>query len=156
MNSHFAGDSAHAERFREFRTRYAEQGPGAVTDLEAAEWYQQVAGLLDGDAYEQAAAATVGQLPDHDREVLAERLAGVVTDHGLRSDSDVASSDPRAVAHVLRVIHDCGPSLAELTSGRSGPGARPDSGEGTVVVRSVLAGIAAAGGVQLLAPTHQS
>lgn len=141
------------EQFQDFAARYA-QDPGGekITDLEASEWYDKVAGQLGRGHFCAAARDAIAALPEDGRRRFMTLLQEACARDGYALGWDGVTSDPQPLAELLCQLQERGPGrLGDLLGGGSGGhAARSDANASEPMVRAVVGGVAARGGARLL------
>jgi len=145
------------------------QGPGAISDEEAASRYEQVAPNLPPDVYQRSAQEVFTQLTPEQRMQLGQALVQSARQQGQsfpdvnRDGIDDRMQDPDYLAQTATQVQQEQPGLLGrlFGGGRAAPGGEPTVGSmssgagtggmlGSPMAKGVLGGIAAAGLMNML------
>lgn len=130
LGQFFGQDQSRTEQYRDFQQRY-QQSPDQISEQEAAQRYREMMQHMDDDdddddmnqQYEQ----TFGQMPQQDRQALAQRYQQATRDNsrpyqGYQDDyDDERASSPRELARMTRRAAKQDPDLLEQLVGQGSP-----------------------------------
>jgi hypothetical protein len=155
---------------RDFVDRFR-QGPGAISEEEAASRYEQVAPNLPSNVYQQSAQEVFAQLTPEQRVQLGQALIQSARQEGQafpdvnRDGIDDRMQDPDYLAQTATRVQQEQPGLLSRLLGgrRASPGSGAPAGSippgagdmlGSPMAKGVLGGIAAAGLMNMLTSPH--
>lgn len=155
------------QQYGDFVNRY-QQGPPheGITDEETGQRYNEMAGQLDPNTYQQAARDSFANMPPEHREQFGQQLQGLAQQNGMNLPYQAGTTDPQQLAEMTTQVHQQNPGLlgsllseaapmamgmmgGEMMgggmSGMGGPmgGMLGGMGGGNPIARAALGGIAA-------------
>lgn len=108
---------------QDFVSRYETGDPTeGFTDEEAAQRYEQVAGQLSPEEYQEAAMHAFERMSPDQRREFAEMIARHGDVSGMPIDSDIQYDDPRQLAQMTSQFHQQPSGLGALLGGGGGFG----------------------------------
>ena len=145
------GGGQQRQQFGDFIGRYEQGAPwDGIGDDEAQGYYQQVAGRVPPDVYQQSAEETFNRLSPEQRLEFGRYLRQQSRQRGMATDFDQDGiddrfQDPRQLAQMTSRLDQQQPGILGqlLGGGTGGPGGGPGSMLSSPIGKAVLGGIAA-------------
>ena len=118
------GGGGRQQEYGDFVQRYQQGAPyDGISDEEAGQRYDEVAGEVDPQTYQASARDAFGNMAPEERGQFAGQLHETARDQGVDSGWDGQSTDPDSLAAMTTNVHQQAPGLlGSLMGGGGGAG----------------------------------